>query len=375
MKLPLYLDYAATTPLDERVLAEMYPYFSQHFGNASSRHHAYGWLATEAIEVARQKVAKALNCADQEVFFTSGATESINLAIRGFFKANPGKSHIISAKTEHKATLDTLDDLVKEGKQVSWLPVNAKGEMEVRELENLITEQTGLISLLWVNNETGVLSPIEGISNLAKKHGILLHCDATQAIGKVPVDFKTLGMDLLSGSAHKIYGPKGVGFLLIKKGVKIAPEITGGGHQRGLRSGTLNVPGIVGLGKAISIAKDEQVAESARIEGFNQRFCGFLAEHPSQVLINALGAVRVPHIVNVCFSGQDGEGLMQRLSHLAISNGSACNAATTQPSHVLKAMGYSDADAFASLRFSFGKPTTSADIETCIDQLKKHILV
>lgn len=373
MKLPIYLDYAATTPVDERVLEEMLPYFNQNFGNAASRYHAFGWLAEDAVQVSMERISKAIKCKNSDIIFTSGATESINLAIKGYFDANPEKTHFITVSTEHKATLDTLKSIEKKGIKCSVIGVNSEGEINIEELERAILPETGLISLLWVNNETGLINPLEQVIGLAKANNVAVHVDGTQAIGKIAVDFQNLGIDLMSFSAHKFYGPKGIGVLIRNKDVKINSEIVGGGHQKNLRSGTLNIPGIVGVGKAIEVSIENLENEQIRINEIANYFKSKLLIQFPFCKINASNVSRVPHIQNVCFSGYDGEELLIRFSDLAISNGSACNSAFTFPSHVLKAMRLTDADAFSSLRFSFGKFTTWEDITKCLQHLKIKI--
>lgn len=373
MKLPIYLDYAATTPVDESVLEEMLPYFNQNFGNAASRYHAFGWLADDAVQVSMDRISKVINCKNSDIIFTSGATESINLAIKGYFDANPDKTHFITISTEHKATLDTIKNIMNKGIKTSVIGVNGEGEINIEELEKSIRPETGLISLVWVNNETGVIHPLEKIVAIAKMNKIVVHVDGTQAIGKVAVDFQNLGIDLLSFSAHKFYGPKGIGVLIRNKEVKIESQIVGGGHQKNLRSGTLNIPGIVGLGKAIEVSTKNIENEQIRINKMSNYFESELLMHFPFCSINARNVSRVPHIQNVCFTGFDGQELLNRFSNLAISNGSACNSASTFPSHVLKAMGLSDTDAFSSLRFSFGKFTTSDEIAKCIEHIKNKI--
>ncbi len=373
MKLPIYLDYAATTPVDERVLEEMLPYFNQNFGNAASRYHAFGWLADDAVQVSMDRISKAINCKNADIIFTSGATESINLAIKGYFDANPDKTHFITISTEHKATLDTINTIKNKGIKSSVIGVNSEGEINVEELEKSIRPETGLISFLWVNNETGVISPLEKIIAIAKINKIAVHVDGTQAIGKLDVNFQNLGIDLLSFSGHKFYGPKGIGVLIRSKGVNIESQIVGGGHQKNLRSGTLNIPGIVGLGKAIEVSTENIENEQIRMNEISNNFSSGLLNQFPFCTINAPSVSRVSHILNVCFTGYDGQELLNRFSNLAISNGSACNSASIFPSHVLKAMGLSDADSLSSLRFSFGKFTTSEEITKCIEHLRIKI--
>jgi cysteine desulfurase len=368
MNYPVYLDYAATSPCDPLVLEAMLPYFSVHFGNSGSRHHAYGWMAQDALEIATNEIANLLNCVPKEIIFTSGATESINLAIKGLYKPN---SHYISINTEHKASLETLLELKKQGASCSILQVDRLGQIDLEELENKIQENTELISICWVNNETGLVLPIEQILKIAKHKKVKVHIDATQAVGKIALDFKKLDVDLLSFSAHKIYGPKGVGVLLKKQDIALSSQINGGGQQRSLRSGTLNIPGIVGLAKAVELAVKSQDSEYQRIESLSQKFAQELLSKYDFCKINAAESTRVPHILNICFKGHDGEELLNRFSKIAISNGSACNSASTMPSYVLKAMGLNDADAYASLRFSFGRMTNESDIEKALESIGK----
>ena len=366
MTLPIYLDYAATTPLGPEVLNEMLPYFIENFGNAGSRHHAYGWLAEEAVDVAKERIAKAFLCKKNEIIFTSGATESINLALKGFLELNPDYQ-IISCVTEHKATLEVIADLAKRSIRTTLLEVNKEGEISLAQLETELQKGKSLVSIMWVNNETGLIHPISEILKLKEKYDFLLHVDASQAVGKIPIDFSNI--DFLSLSAHKIYGPKGMGALLVNDSEKINPQILGGGQQRKLRSGTLNIPGIVGLGKAVEQA-------NIRIADFNDHCEKLKSILESEILkiyakakINASNVKRVSNISNICFEGFDGEDLMRKLYKVAISNGSACNSATTFPSHVLTAMGMSEPDAFASLRFSFGWGNSEKDLEVFFKNL------
>jgi cysteine desulfurase len=365
-KLPIYLDHAATTPVSTEVLEAMLPYFTENYGNPSSRHHAYGWLAEEAFDTAVEQISKTFKCKKKEVLFTSGATESINLALKGFFENKP-ETRLISFNTEHKATLEVAENLKRNGAQVSILEVKSSGELDLDVLESELKKGFGLLSIMWVNNETGLIHPISEIIKLKEKYDFVLHVDATQAVGKLEIDIR--GIDLLSYSAHKIYGPKGIGALLVREGIKLSPQIVGGGQQRSLRSGTLNIPGIVGIGLATKLAQQN-------IEKYNQH-CGSLkADFESRILkifpkatINAADSSRVSNISNVCFTGYDGEDLMLKLHKIAVSNGSACNSVTTFPSHVLIAMGLSSANAFASLRFSFSWGNSEKDLDVFFDNL------
>lgn len=369
MNYPIYLDYAATTPLDERVLKVMLPYFTQHFGNAGSRQHAYGWLAAEAVATARQNAANCIGASEKEIVFTAGATEAINLAIKGIIEVNSGdKKHIITISTEHKATLEVCKSLENSGVEVSYLSVNTDGEIDLEELKNAVQENTILISLLWGNNETGVIHPIKKVVEIAHESGVLVHVDATQTVGKLPVSVNELGVDLLSFSSHKLYGPKGVGALFIKKGTSVFSQQHGGGQERNIRGGTLNVNGIVGLGEACNLAVDE-IADNNRIEELRNLLENLLSEKLPEIQINGRNTDRLPHISSVSFPNVDGEELLMRLNKIAISNGSACNSAATEPSHVLKAMGLSHELAYASVRFSLGKFTTAEDIHTAVNHV------
>jgi cysteine desulfurase len=366
MALPIYLDYAATTPLATEVLNEMMPYFIENYGNAGSRHHAYGWLAEEAVDEAKERIAKAFKCRINEIVFTSGATESINLALKGFLELNPG-CQIISCVTEHKATLEVIADLARRSIKTTLLDVNKEGEISLAQLETELQKGKSLVSIMWVNNETGLIHPISEILKLKEKYGFVLHVDATQAVGKIPIDFSNI--DFLSLSAHKIYGPKGTGALLVKDSEKINPQILGGGQQRKLRSGTLNIPGIVGLGKAVERATISMADFNNHCEKLKSILESEILNIYSKVRINASNVNRVSSISNICFEGFDGEDLMRKLYKVAISNGSACNSATTFPSHVLTAMGLSETDAFASLRFSFGWGNSEKDLEVFFENL------
>ncbi len=370
MNYPIYLDYAATTPVDERVLNEMLPYFTEHFGNSSSRFHAFGWKAEEAVTKARAQVADLLGASPKEITFTGGATESINLAIKGVAEAASGaKNHIISLKTEHKAVLDTLKNLEKKGFEVTYLEVEPDGLLNIEKLKSAIRPETLMISVMWVNNETGVIQDIRKIGELARQNDVLFHTDATQGIGKLKTDINELGADLLSFSGHKIYGPKGVGVLYVRNNIKLIAQQDGGGHERSRRSGTLNITGIVGLGMACELAGAASEQESEKIGRFKSDFEDFLLQRFDFCKINGAEQSRIPGISNVCFKGFDGEELLMKMNQIAISNGSACNSASVDPSHVLKAMGLSDDDAYSSLRFSFGRFTTEQDIS----DLKKHV--
>ncbi|MEZ2443983.1 IscS subfamily cysteine desulfurase [Chitinophaga sp. RCC_12] len=373
MQLPVYLDNNATTPCDPRVVAAMLPYFTEIFGNAASRSHLLGWAAEEAVDNAREQVAKLIGATPKEIVFTSGATEAVNLAIKGVYETYAGKgNHIITAVTEHKAVIDTCKHLEKQGAQVTWLPVNHEGLIDLNELEAAITPQTILISLMYANNETGVINPIRAISDIARKHGVLFMTDATQAAGKIPVDVNDDGIDLLTLSAHKMYGPKGTGALYVRRRsprVKLTAQIDGGGHERGMRSGTLNVPGIVGLGKACELCMEEMAADTQRILPMRNRLEKALLEI-EQTYLNGAPGQRLPHTCNLSFKYVESETLMMGFNKkIALSSGSACTSASMEPSYVLKAMGLSDDLAHASLRFGLGRFTTNEQIDFTIQTI------
>ncbi len=370
-KLPIYLDYNATTPVDERVLEAMLPLFREDFGNPASRSHAFGWKAEAAIEVARQQVAELIGADPREIVWTSGATESNNLAIMGVCQMYREKGrHIITCRTEHRAVLDVCAAMEREGWRVTYLPVDETGWLDAERVEAAITDETVLISIMAANNETGTLSPLAQIGQIAKKRGVLFHTDATQAAGKIPLDVETMGVDLLSLSAHKLYGPKGCGCLYVRRRnprVRLAPQIHGGGHERGLRSGTLNVPGIVGLGVAAEIAKQDLAADVERLATLRDRLDTGIRSQLPDVRFNGCPARRLCNTLNLSFAYVEGEALMMKLSSLAMSSGSACTSESREPSHVLKAMGVPDALANAALRFSLGRPTTPEEIDFAIE--------
>lgn len=367
LKLPVYLDYNATTPCDARVVESMLPYFTESFGNAASRTHYYGWQAEEAVELAREQVAALIGSEPKEIVFTSGATESDNLALKGVFEAYASKgNHIITCVTEHKAVLDTCKQLEKKGAKVTYLPVNRDGLIDTGELESAIDTHTVLIALMFANNELGVIQPVKEIGEIAKKHGVLFFTDAAQAVGKIPVSVNELGVDMLSISAHKMYGPKGVGAIYMRRKnprVKLQAQIEGGGHERAVRSGTLNVPGIVGLGKACELARKEMEAEAARLSQLRNKLERILLEE-GDVYINGNQFNRLPHVSNIGFRLASGEALMLACNKdIAVSSGSACSSASMEPSYVLKAIGLSDEEAYGSLRFSLGRFTTEEEID------------
>ncbi|MEY4635071.1 MAG: hypothetical protein RJA55_869 [Acidobacteriota bacterium] len=360
----IYLDHHATTPVDARVLEAMLPFFSEQFGNAASRQHAFGWAASDAVERARKQVAALIGAGSKDVIFTSGATEANNLAIKGAAKARRDRDHLVTVATEHKAVLDPMARLAHEGWKVTVLPVDRNGLLDLGELAAVITERTALVSVMAANNEIGVLQPIREAAALAHAKGAWFHTDAVQAVGKVPFDVEALDVDFASITAHKVYGPKGVGALYVRrKGRTVAAiaEIDGGGHERGLRSGTLNVPGIVGFGRAAAIARAEIADEAARTMALRERLRGALAANTEGMTVNGALDARLPGNLNVSFDGVDGEALLVSLDDIAVSSGAACTAA--EPSHVLVALGLSKDRALASLRFGIGRGTTAEDVD------------
>jgi len=370
LKLPIYLDNNATTPMDPRVLEAMLPYFVEKFGNAASRNHSFGWVAEEAVDYAREQVAKLINADPKEIIFTSGATESDNLALKGVFEMYASKgNHIITCTTEHKAVLDTCKHLEKQGAQITYLPVQADGLVDLIELEKAITPQTILIAIMYGNNEIGVIQPVKEISAIARKHGVLFFTDGTQAVGKVPVDVLADGIDLMAFSAHKMYGPKGVGALYVRRKnprVKVTAQMDGGGHERGMRSGTINVPGIVGFGKACEICQHEMEAEAKRLSTLRDKLENALLQMEESYL-NGNKDHRLPHTANISFKYVEGEGLMMGFNkNIALSSGSACTSASLEPSYVLKALGLGDDLAHSSLRFGLGRFTTEEQVDFTI---------
>ncbi len=376
MKHPIYLDYNATTAVDERVIKAMLPYFNAHYGNPSSITHAFGWDAVEAIKVATTQIKSLINCDEQELIYTSGATEAINLAIKGVWENYQFKGkHIITVKTEHKAVLDVCQSLERQGATITYLSVNSEGLINLDELKSVISDKTILVAVMYVNNETGVMQPIDEIAEIVHQHKSIFMCDATQAVGKISIDLSTDKIDLMCMSAHKMYGPKGIGALYVRRKkprVVLAPQIHGGGHQRGLRSGTLNVPGIVGLGKACEIAKTEMDADKKRISALHNFFESSIATL-NGVYINGSQSKRIYTTSNITLKGINSAKLISKIPQLAISMGSACSAANTSPSHVLKAMQLSDEDAFSTIRVSIGKHTTGEQIDEAIHSLSKQI--
>ncbi len=373
MKLPIYMDYHATTPVDPRVVEAMLPYFTQTFGNAASRNHPFGWEAEEAVEKARKQVADLIGANAKEVIFTSGATESNNLAIKGVAEMYREKgNHIITCVTEHKAVIDTCKKLEKQGYRVTYLPVQKDGRIEIEALKAAITDKTILITIMSANNEIGVLQPIAEIGAIAKEKGIIFHTDAVQAAGKVPFNVNEMKVDLASISAHKMYGPKGVGALYVRRRnprVLLAEQISGGGHERGMRSGTLNVPGIVGLGKAAELCKAEMAADTERLRQLRDYLNERLHKNLDELYINGSMEHRLPHNLNISFAYVEGESLLMGINDVAVSSGSACTSASLEPSYVLKALGAGDDLAHSSIRFGLGRWTTKEEVDYVIDKL------
>jgi cysteine desulfurase len=377
LQLPIYLDHNATTPCDPRVVEAMLPYFSEHFGNAASRHHSFGWRAEEAVEYAREQVAKLIGAEPKEIVFTSGATEADNVAIKGVYEMYASKgNHIITCSIEHKAVLDSCKHLEKQGAEITYLPVQPNGSIDVEELEAAIRPGTILISIMYANNEIGTIMPVKAISEVARKHGVLFFTDATQAVGKIPVDVNKDGIDLLALTAHKMYGPKGVGALYVRRRdprVRITAQMDGGGHERGMRSGTLNVPGIVGLGKAAELAMAGMQEEDARLRQLRDQLENGLLQQ-DQSFLNGDRENRLPQMTNISFQYVDGEALLMGINkEIAVSSGSACTSASIEPSYVLKALGLSDELAHSSLRFGLGRYTTEEEIKYTIDKVSRTV--
>lgn len=373
----IYLDNNATTPCDPRVVEAMVPYFFEHHGNAASRSHPFGWEAEEAVDYAREQVAKLIDADPKEIVFTSGATESDNLALKGVFEMYARKgNHIITTKTEHKAVLDTCHKLEKQGAEVTFLDVKNDGLVDLAELEAAIKPSTILVSIMWANNETGVIQPMKEIGEICAKHGVLFFSDATQAVGKIKTHPRELGVHLMAFSAHKMYGPKGVGALYVSRKnprVKVTAQMDGGGHERGMRSGTLNVPGIVGFGKAAEIAMKEMDQDAARLSRLRDKLeNGFL--QLEEIYVNGNQKNRMPHVTNISFKHVEGEGLMMTFNQeIALSSGSACTSASLEPSYVLIALGLGDDLAHSSLRFSLGRFTTEEDVDYALEAISKGV--
>ncbi|MFM8807229.1 MAG: IscS subfamily cysteine desulfurase [Sphingomonadales bacterium] len=377
MQFPIYLDHNATTPCDPRVVEAMIPYFTNNFGNAASRNHSFGWQAEEAVDYAREQVAKLIGADPKEIIFTSGATEGDNLAIKGVYEMYASKgNHIITCNIEHKAVLDTCRHLEKEGAEVTYLNVKPNGLIDLAELEAAIKPTTILIAIMYANNEIGTVMPMREISAIARKHGVLVFTDGVQAVGKIPVDVNKDGIDLMAFTAHKMYGPKGVGALYVRRKnprVKVTAQIDGGGHERGMRSGTLNVPGIVGFGKACEICLNEMESDTARIVKLRDKLEQSLLKVEESYL-NGDKEYRLPHVSNISFKYVEGEGLMMGFNkNIALSSGSACTSASLEPSYVLKALGLGDDLAHSSLRFGLGRYTTEEQIDYTIEQVTNTV--
>ncbi len=374
MKLPIFLDNHSTSPMDPRVLDAMLPYFTEKFGNAASRNHAFGWAAEEAVENARKQIAKLIKADPKEIVFTSGATESDNLAIKGALEMYKEKGdHIITSSTEHRAVIDTAKALEAKGKAtVTYLPVDKFGMVNPEDVRKAITDKTVLISVMLANNEIGTINPVKDIGKIAKEKGILFHCDATQGVGKIPVDVQDMGIDLMSFSAHKIYGPKGVGALYVRKKnprVRIAAQMDGGGHERGMRSGTLPVPLIVGFGKACELCDQEMAAESVRLAAMRDRLQAGIMKEIDEAYLNGHPTQRLPHNLNISFAYVEGESLLMGMKDIALSSGSACTSATLEPSYVLRALGVGVELAHSSIRFGLGRFNTDEEIDYTIKKV------
>jgi cysteine desulfurase len=378
LKKPVYMDNHATTRVDSRVLDAMLPYFTEKFGNAASRNHSFGWEAEEAVSRSREQIAALIGAKSKEIIFTSGATESDNLAIKGVVEFYKDKgNHIITCVTEHKAVLDSCRALERAGKAtVTYLPVDKYGMVDPDAVRRAITDKTVLITIMWANNEIGTIHPIAEIGNIAKEKGIVFHTDAVQAIGKVPVDFEKAGVDLASITAHKIYGPKGIGALYVRsKGprVRISPQMDGGGHERGMRSGTLNVPGIVGLGAACEIAGKEMPEEAQKLIQLRSQLQAGLFERLDEIYVNGHPTERLPGNLNVSFAYVEGESLLMGINDIAVSSGSACTSATLEPSYVIRALGIDDELAHSSIRFGLGRFNTLEEVDYVTDRVSKEV--
>ena len=376
VKTPVYLDYQASTPMDRRVLDAMLPYLSEKFGNPHSRSHAFGWEAEEAVEVARERIAAIIGADPKEVIFTSGATESNNLAIKGvghFYKAR--KDHVITCVTEHKCVLESCRALEREGFTLTYLPVQGNGLIDLGELSRAFTERTALVSIMAVNNEIGVIQPVAEIGALCRQHGAFFHTDAAQAIGRIALDVNEMGIDLMSLTAHKVYGPKGIGALYVRRRprVRLTPLFDGGGQERGFRSGTLPAPLCVGFGEACRLARLEMADEAKRIGALRDRLYDGITTRLSSVSLNGDGVMRIAGNLNLSFGHVDAEALMASLKAVAVSSGSACTSASLEPSFVLKALGVEDGLAHASIRFSLGRYTTEAEIDFVIEEVAREV--
>jgi cysteine desulfurase len=373
VKLPIYMDNHATTPLDPRVLDAMMPYLTSTFGNAASRNHSFGWEAEKAVEIAREQIAKLIGATAKEIIFTSGATESNNLAIKGIAEMYRERgNHIITQVTEHKAVLDTCKRMEKAGCRVTYLPVKADGLIDLDDLKRAIDDKTILVTIMFANNEIGVIQPVAEIGQICREKGVIFHTDAVQAVGKVPVDVNSMKIDVLSLSGHKIYGPKGVGALYVRRRnprVQISEQINGGGHERGMRSGTLNVPGIVGLGKACEISREEMASEDKRLRALRDKLKTKLESSLDYIHVNGSMEHRLPGNLNMSFVYVEGESLLMGINDVAVSSGSACTSATLEPSYVLKALGLGDDVAHSSIRFGLGRFNTEAEVDYVSDKV------
>ena len=377
MKLPVYMDYHATTPVDDRVLAVMLPYFAEKFGNASSKQHQYGWIADEGVESARMAIATCVGAQAKEIVFTSGATESNNLALKGAAAALRQKgNHIVTVQTEHKSVLDTCMNLERHGFQVTYLPVNEFGLLNVDELTAALTPKTIIVSVMAANNEIGTLQPLEAIGKLCKARGVLFHSDATQAIGKIPINVDNMNIDLLSFSGHKIYAPKGIGALVIRSAgsrLRLIQQIDGGGHERGIRSGTLNVPGIVALSKAVELSIELMEEESRRLARLRDRMLEAFEKQVGNICLNGHPSHRLPNNLNVSFLRVDENALMMSMKDIAVSTGSACSSATPEPSHVLKALRLPADRLTSAIRFGLGRYTTEEEVDYVIGRVRSEV--
>jgi cysteine desulfurase len=377
IKLPIYMDNHATTPMDPRVLEAMLPYFMETFGNAASRNHPFGWAAEEGVETGREQVAKLVGATAKEIIFTSGATESDNLALKGVAEMYREKgNHIITAVTEHKAVLDTCKRLEKNGFRVTYLPVQKNGMIDLEDLKRAMDDKTILVTIMFANNEIGVIQPVTEIGKLCRERGVIFHTDAVQAIGKVPVDVNKQNIDVMSITAHKLYGPKGVGALYVRRKnprVQLSAIIDGGGHERGMRSGTLNVPGIVGLGKACAIATEEMAQEAKKLAGLRDRLRDRIMSRLDETYINGSMEHRLPGNLNISFAYVEGESLLMGINDIAVSSGSACTSATLEPSYVLKALGTGDDLAHSSIRFGIGRFNTEAEVDYVADRVVETV--
>jgi cysteine desulfurase len=377
MKLPVYMDNHATTPMDPRVLEAMLPYFTEKFGNAASRNHSFGWEAEKAVDDARRQIASLIHADSKEIIFTSGATESDNLALKGVVEMYREKGdHIITSMTEHRAVLDTAKRLEKQGIKVTYLPVDKDGFVNPDDLNKAITDKTILISIMMANNEIGTINPVAEIGKIAKARGVLFHCDATQGVGKIPVDVEAMGIDLMSFSAHKIYGPKGIGALYVRRKnprVRLAPMIDGGGHERGMRSGTLPVPLIVGFGKACEICMEVMPEESRRLTELRERLKAGILKELDEVYLNGHPVKRLPNNLNLSFAYVEGESVLMGLKEIAVSSGSACTSATLEPSYVIRALGVGSDLAHSSIRFGLGRFNTPEEVDYVIKRVVETI--